>query len=229
MELPTDLTTPNLHQLSRNDTIPSNINPSTISFLSEFLSAPLVFITTDNPRNTVGAWDTGSAVDIGGFRHLDQSPDNQAWTSIEVHLVRLDTKFTPSGRFPRYLSGIGYDAAVCVNRYEPWVIETYNSSIASPSALRIVAKENGGTLPSPSGNIQGSSIVNTRSLNATGKGDAFDVANNNSITRMIKDDGRYGDYSPSPTVGPIVRHAPVYYISSNYSTGHFIHQRHWTV
>ena len=44
--------------------------------------------------------------------------------------------------------------------------------------------------------FQGTSIVNTRSLNAAGKGDVFDVANTNSITRMIKDDGRYGDYSP---------------------------------
>jgi len=42
MDLPTEFTKPNLSGLAANDTIPSNINPSTISYISEFFSAPRV-------------------------------------------------------------------------------------------------------------------------------------------------------------------------------------------
>ena len=38
MDLPTRLTEPNI-----DDTIPSNIDPSTISYIGEFLSAPLTY------------------------------------------------------------------------------------------------------------------------------------------------------------------------------------------
>jgi len=41
--LPTQFTKPDLTFLHANDTIPSNIDPSTISSLGEFLSALLVF------------------------------------------------------------------------------------------------------------------------------------------------------------------------------------------
>jgi len=35
---------------------------------------------------------------------------------------------------------IGYDAAVCLELYEPWVLEVYNSSFGFPSSMRIVDK-----------------------------------------------------------------------------------------
>lgn len=68
-------------------------------------------------------------------------PDStsQGWTTIETTLVRLNTSYVPSGKFPVYgpptpdINGsetrIGYDVAICLERYEPWIIETYNSSI----------------------------------------------------------------------------------------------------
>jgi len=36
MDLPTELTKPDLRNLDANDTIPSNIDPSKISYLGEF-------------------------------------------------------------------------------------------------------------------------------------------------------------------------------------------------
>ena len=69
---------------------------------------------------------------------------------MENILVRLNTSFAPNGTFG--LKGdslpdkdgiatfIGYDAAVCLELYEPWVLDVYNSSAGSPSTMRIVDK-----------------------------------------------------------------------------------------
>ena len=140
---------------------------------------------------------------------------DQEATSLETFILRLDTEDTPSGRFPVSLNKslphadrvkhvIGYDAAVCLQRWEPWIIEAYNTSIASPSALRIVGKGTRDTSLLPSGNIQGAPIENTRYLNTTGKELAFGVTYDNSLSKMVKEISRNSDYIPSPTVGPVV-------------------------
>ena len=145
------------------------------------------------------------------FVESDQT-NYTGWTTVEAVLIRLNTSFTPSGRFPVYSNGslpdidgaetrIGYDAAVCVHKYEPWIIETYNTSIVSPSVMRIVEKGYGGT---SSGIIRGAPIANTRYLNTTAKDVAFWVAYSNSLNRIVKDNDRGGDYVPTPTVGPFV-------------------------
>ena len=163
----------------------------------------------------------------------------QGWTTVETVLIRLNTSFTPSGRFPVYYSNaslpdangvatrIGYDAAVCVQKYEPWIIEAYNTSVGSPSALRIVEKEYAGTSSPPSGNIQGFPIADTRYLNTTGKNPAFFVAHDNSINQMVKDNGRDHYYVPSPTVGPVIP-PRTFFLTLSYSTGRFLHRRRWT-
>ena len=164
---------------------------------------------------------------------------DQGWMAVETVLIRLNTSFTPSGRFPVYSNEslpdangvetrIGYDAAVCVRRYEPWIIEAYNASVGSPSALRIVKKGYGSALPSPSGFIHGTPIVGTRNLNTTGKNPAFYVAHDNSINQMVKDNGRDLFYVPSPTVGPIVPSRPTSVLTLTYSVGRFFHRRRWT-
>jgi len=204
MDLPTQFTGPDLSALLVNDeTIPSNINPSKISYIGEFV--PVTFASfVFNLPTTAGFWGPGEGVDINTtYYRIDQG-----WTTVETILLRFDTRHTPSGHFPVHseVTGYGFDAAVCVQKYEPWVIETYNTSTASPSALRVIEKGDGGTSLFPSGNIHGTRISNTRYLNTTGKENAFRLAELNGV-RMISgfEDGHSGTYfGPSPTVGPAI-------------------------
>jgi len=145
--------------------------------------------------------------------------------TVETLFIHLNTSLTPSGRFPVYsnvwlpagdngtsvLSSFqfGHDAAVCVQKYEPWIIKAYNTSTGSSFALGPVGKGNGSTPLLPSGKIQGARITNTRYLNTTGKDIAFSQAHQKSVTRMGEanyDQGRriLGPGVPSQIVGPVV-------------------------
>jgi len=155
--------------------------------------------------------------------HSVIAPDvagNQGWMTVETVVIRLNTSLTPSGRFPVYWNEslarigeveLGYDAAVCVHKYEPWIIESYNTSTGSSFALRIVAKQNDSdsTSLSPSGTIRGARIEGTRYLNATGKNVAFYAVHGISKNRFQEANlyrGRFTDgyYAPTPTVGHTV-------------------------
>ncbi|KAF9778318.1 hypothetical protein BJ322DRAFT_492827 [Thelephora terrestris] len=190
MNLPTSLTKPDLTLLDPNDTIPATIDPLKISYLIKWYS-------------------NGVAHSFHTRTILDTVNAGQGWTTVETVLIRLNTSYTPSGRFPVYSNEsvpdahgmgtrIGYDAAVCVERYDPWIVEAYNTSVGFPATLRIV--ENGyGNTSLPSGKIRGYPIQNTRYLNTTNKNPAFYVAHDNSINQMVKDNGRDFPYVPSPT------------------------------
>ena len=219
IDLPAQFTEPKLGDLDPDDTIPSNIDTSTISYLGEFLSVSLAFFVPNLcPCTTVKMPDSGVSIgaDSIAYDGANQAED-PGLTVIETVLIRIDTGFTHSGGFPVYHdktlpddgmgpteNRIGYDAAVCMHKYEPWTIETYNTSIASPSALRIVEKGGGSTSRSPSGNIRGNpiSVRNIGHLNSTGKTFVFQVAHANGLNQMVKDNGRR--YLPSSTVGSIV-------------------------
>ena len=138
---------------------------------------------------------------------------DQGWATLETVIIRANTNFTPSGHFPAYsnegrsngVDKIGFDAAVCVQRYESWIIETYNTSVTSPSVLRIVGKENGNHPLLPRGNIQGTPIENTRYLNTTGKNEAFNMIRLLAMDQMLKDANADEPYIlPIRTVGPAV-------------------------
>jgi hypothetical protein len=70
--------------------------------------------------------------------------------TVENILVRLNTTYAPNGTFSTTGSSIpdqngtttfiGYDAAVCLELYEPWILEVYNSSAGLPISMRIVDK-----------------------------------------------------------------------------------------
>lgn len=77
--------------------------------------------------------------------------DGAGFVTLENIFIRLNTTFAPDGSFSRLsdvsmpdVNGeptfIGFDAAVCLELYEPWVVELYNSSVAYPNSLRIVEK-----------------------------------------------------------------------------------------
>jgi len=153
--------------------------------------------------------DNGKSVTLVSTRGDDTDYE---WTTIEIVLIRIDTGWVANGTFPVYSEvkkwhTVGFDAAVCVQKYEPWVIEAYNTSAASPSILRIVEKGNGNT-SSPSGNIRGPPIENTRYLNTSGVGSAkaatFDVAYSNGVQQMRRTNYEDLPYIFSSAVGPIV-------------------------
>ena len=210
LDLPTQFTEPT--DQDKDTAILSNIDPSTISYLGEFSSATLaVFVS--NSSTTVSVWNL-QAIEFNTT--VPYAVGDEGWTTIETVLVQLDTSLTPSGRFPVYSNTeekvrVGFDATVCVQRYEPWIIEAYNASTGSPSVLRVVGKGDGSHPPLPSGNIQGNPTTSTRYLNTTGKGAAFLLAHDNSWTRMssvkFSQDEEWYNYIPPPLVGPVVSYA----------------------
>ena len=191
-----------------------------------------------NLRTTVKWPNSGESISSNALMYAQLEPaENPGYVAVETVLIRLNTSFTPSGRFPVYsntslpdVNGtetrIGYDAAVCVQKYEPWIIETYNTSIVSPSALRIVGKGYSNTSLPPSGNIRGAPITNTRYLNTTDKDVAFWVAHSNGVHQMWKDNDRGSYYVPCPTVGLFVPSRTTFLLTSTYSIGRFFHRRH---
>ena len=216
-DLPPSLTKPDLRLLDPNDTIPATVDPLNVSYLSGFFFIPFTYFAFD-PRLTVKWYDNGVAHSFHTRTIRDTDTATQGWTTVETVLIRLNTSYTPSGRFPVYSNRsipdangaetrIGYDAAVCVERYDPWIVEAYNTSVGSPTTLRVIGR-GFGNISSPSGKIQGYPIQNTRNLNTTNKRDAFFVAHDNSINQMVKDNGRDFFYVPSPTVGPALPSSP---------------------
>ena len=176
-----------------------------------------LMFSVSNSRTTARLPHNGEGVRLHSV--TPRTAGNQGWITIETVFIQLNTSLTPSGHFPAYwnesLPGkgevrLGYDAAVCVQKYEPWIIEAYNSSTGSSFALRIVEKGDGSTSAAPSGNIRGAPIANTRYLNATGKDFVFSTVHNNSVTRFWEANDYLGHYSmghcaPTPTVGPVMR------------------------
>jgi len=248
MDLPTELTKLNLTaQDERNDyltTALTNIDRSAISYFGKFLAASLVFFVS-NPRTIARSSNVARA------SSLDSSDPytigNQGWMTIETLFIHVNASFAPSGRFPVYSKEtlelengtvltnrfqIGHDVTVCVQNYEPWIIEAYNTSTGSSFALEIVEKGGNGTSLSPSGNIRGARIENTRYLNTTGKDIPFTKAHHKSATRMAEANYEQGTQSfgpgvPSPIVGPVVPLHTIFLLTSTCSTGCFLHQWHW--
>lgn len=121
------------------------------------------------------------------------------WISIEWVLVRLNTTYSPNGSFAAYSTEsvldangtetrIGYDAAVCLELYEPYVVETYNSTTGLPLSEE---KRTGKA-------VTGSNVK--RQLNSTRLQDVYDILHGNSVNQMVKDNGRDAFYVPSPTL-----------------------------
>ena len=224
--LPSMLMDPGSSYLDARDTILSNIDPSTISYVGEFLLVHFAFFVS-KPYTTVRSPDSGDSVSPNsqGFR-------DREWMTIDTVLIRLDTTDMNSAHFPVYLNKtlpttsvawgvIGYDAAVCVRRYEPWIVETYNTSIASPSTLRIIGKGNASTPLLPSGKIQGAPNANTRYPNTTGKDAVLTTARYNAVEQMQKDIDK-GFYGLSSTLGPVTPSWKLFHLTSTYySAGTF--------
>jgi len=239
MDLPPELTKPDLSLLTPKDAIPPNINSSEISYLGEFLLTQLTLFTS-HPCTTAGWHHSGFSATFHTV--IPNITGGQRWAAVDTVLVRLNTSLTPSGQFPVYSdkppqgydwpgTRLGFDAAVCVQSYEPWIIEAYNATTGPPHALGIVGKVNASTPLSPSGSIRGARIANIGFLNTTGKDTVFEEAHTNSYNRMLdvnNDQGHsWGYCAPTPAVGPAVPLRPTSLLTLTYFTDCFFHGREW--
>jgi len=237
MDLPARFTELDTSGLYLNVPVPSNIDTSTTSYIGEFSLVPLAFFAHD-PCITAGWGNDGGPV--GLHSTVVHTTSNQGWATIEIVLIRLDTSFTPSGHFPVYLNRsqpgghtrVGHDTAVCVQLYEPWIVEAYNTSTRSPSVLRILGKGDTSTSLSPSGNLQGDPMPDTGHLNTTGKEDVFRLAHDDGFFRMwelkFSENENWEHYVPPPIVGSVIPSRTTFLLTSAYSIGHLFHRRCWT-
>ncbi|KAF9268361.1 hypothetical protein L218DRAFT_854066 [Marasmius fiardii PR-910] len=191
-----------------NDTLPSNIN-----FDQAFDFASGQF------------FNNGVAHSFKSFP-VTMGAEGFGWISIETLLVRLNEAFAPQGKFQAMSNGtvnttitddqgqkkdvqarIGYDAAVCLELFEPYVLEVYNSSIGMPTTRGIISK--GGHIADDVVDgvsqtfLKGGFITDrsaTRELNSTKLRDVYETLHDNSVNQVLKDNGRDMDYVPSPTI-----------------------------
>ena len=106
------------------------------------------------------------------------------WVMLETALVRVDTQYAPSSNFsilrefhlnraPVIITEIGFDAVVCVEAYEPWIVQIYNSSLGVPTTMAIVGKSASTDFETDYGARDPHPDSYTRALNSTGKDSAF--------------------------------------------------------
>ena len=137
--------------------------------------------------------------------------------TVETIAIKLNPGFTHV-RFPKYWNQslpngteirVGCDAVVCVQKYEPWIVEAYRPSRLSSFILRVVGGLDDSASLSPSGIIQGPRIGprNPRNLDATGKDIVFSAVYNKSVDRFLEANLDRGQppqcpYCSTDTVGP---------------------------
>ncbi|KAF9448401.1 hypothetical protein P691DRAFT_669523 [Macrolepiota fuliginosa MF-IS2] len=181
---------------------PSNVNQNKTLYAANFYNNGVNHAYWSKPLYKMGADDTG-------------------FVSLEIVLIRLNTTFAAQGSFPIRgdpipdINGtatfVGYDAAVCIEVFEPWVVEVYNSTVGTPTTLRIVEKGNavgdfstGGVGEKRMGkqlvtNDNGTDVDGVRkTLLSKRIQDVYVAAHQNSVNQIIKDNGRDSFYVPSP-------------------------------
>jgi hypothetical protein len=184
LSLPDAFKTPTIAFLSPNDTLPSGVSEEEVAYIGAFVSCAGISIFSADPA-PAGFLDNGVA-------HSFHSavPDNgkagEGWFGVETALVRLNNSYTPNASFPvwsadaivdasGFSSRIGYDAVVCVERVEPWIVQIYNSSLGVPTTMNIVSKSASTDFETDYGK-KGSHLDSyTRALNSTGKAAAYYV------------------------------------------------------
>ena len=111
--------------------------------------------------------------------------EGRGFITIEHVLVRLNTSYAPAGKFLRTsnisvpdASGnptfIGYDAAVCLQLFEPWLVEMYNSTTSLPSSTRLIEYGNVTQQSGPGERRKGPPLTNpnvSRQLNSSNLSD----------------------------------------------------------
>ncbi|PPR03325.1 hypothetical protein CVT24_012601 [Panaeolus cyanescens] len=179
-----------------NDTFPPGLDPASLSLSAAFWS------------NGVSLSTKSTAVSRG--------EEGRGFVTLENVLVRLNDKYAPHSTFAYYnaeptvnadgtTSRIGYDAAVCLELYEPWIVNVYNTSFGPPTTMSIQSKVDLTTmdpqLPPPSKKSKTITNPNAiRMFNSSALRSAYVVAHGNGVNQVVKDNGRDMFYVPSPTL-----------------------------
>ncbi|KAF9464263.1 hypothetical protein BDZ94DRAFT_1289419 [Collybia nuda] len=179
-----------------NDTLPPNLVPDDLALGGYFFSNGVTHSFRSMP--------------------LTMGHEGRGWASIEHVLIRLNTTYAPNGNFDQFSSTlpdqngnptyVGYDAAVCLELFEPWIVEVFNSTTGFPRSTELIGPGNElfdfsfGKKPEKmiAPPLTDPNII--RQLNSSKMADVYLAAHENSINRMVKDNGRDSWYVPSPTV-----------------------------
>lgn len=83
---------------------------------------------------------------------------------------------------------IGYDAAVCVEAIEPWLVDTYNATTGHATSLKIVGPGGISSSPLEQGQRKGGEhpVRLNDTLSSVGKFPAFALAHFNSRNQILK-------------------------------------------
>jgi len=146
-------------------------------------SCVLAFLCAD--LSPAGFWDNGAAHSFHSLTPIMGESGN-GWVGTETVLVRLNNSYAPNANFPvwseesiedasGFSSRIGYDAVVCVEMYEPWIVQIYNSSLGVPTTMTIVDKSASTDFETDYGKRGPHLDSYTRALNSTGKVSAYYV------------------------------------------------------
>jgi len=184
MSLPDKFKTPNLSFLSSNDSLPASVNQSDVAYIGMFVSRANSSMSRADTASA-GFWDNGVAHSFHSLTPVMGEAGN-GWVGTEIVLVRLNNSYTPNAKFPVYgetsavdasgfNSRIGYDAVVCVEVYEPWIVEIYNSSLGVPTTGGIISKSPSTDFEADRRNRGPHLNSYTRALNSTGKDSAYHV------------------------------------------------------
>jgi len=196
LPLPDEFKTPKGPLLSRNDTLPFNFGEEEVAYVGAMLPSGI----SEEEVAYVGAFVlcTGitifnadlSPVQFGdtGWTHmlhdysLTTSGSGNGWVGLETALVRLSDPYAPGATFPVWSTVqerptilIGYDAVVCVEMCEPWIVQIYNSSLGIPTTMSIVNKSATTDFETDDGNRGPRLDSYTRVLNSTDKDLAYSV------------------------------------------------------
>ena len=184
LSLPDAFKTPNPSLLSPNDTLPSGVSEEEVAYVGSLASRADISVFSTDPA-PAGFWDNGVAHSFQSTPAITGESGN-GWVGAETVLVRLNNSYTHTASFPVYgpdaivdasgfNSSIGYDAVVCVEMYEPWIVEIYNSSLGVPTTMRIISKSASTDFETDYGNRGPYLDSDTRTLNSTGKDSAYFV------------------------------------------------------
>lgn len=183
LSLPDIFETPTI-SLSPNDSLPSTVSEGEVAYIGTFASYVDDTVFHAHPV-LAGFWDNGVAHSFHSLTPIKGEAGN-GWVATEIVLVRLNDSYVKAASFPVYSedsivdasgynSRIGYDAVVCVEMYEPWIVEIYNSSLGVPTTMRIVSKSSSTDYETDDERIGLHLDSYTRALNSTGKDAAYYV------------------------------------------------------
>jgi len=178
LPLPDQFKIPDFMALDRGNTLPSDLIEEEVAYICAFVLCAGIPIFAANLALATFPDD--------GRAHSSESllptmgESQNGWVKVETVLVRLNELSAPNASFPvwdvdEFGNRIGYDAVVCVEMYEPWIVQIYNSGLGVPTTMNIVGKSASTDFETDYGNKGPYLDSYTRALNSTGKDAAFYV------------------------------------------------------